>query len=263
MVLSRSGSIFSDFTRQVQYFDREKYTIVAWDPPGSGYSRPPDKDVSQRMYYRDAECAISFMKVTRFLVVVVVVVFVFALNNVLFFLCIGAANRKIHVIGLLRRRHDSAHHGVQRHGSRGKNRGLGRSILLHRRRHKVLRKTARHRPVAEGHTAEKRRHVRQRVLDEDLDRSVGHVQIYVRYEQFRHLSGSAAVDQRAHYDFARHPRPADFQGTARVHARKHQNRVTVSICKSFGNISTRGAESINQWLGRGAVPPVLNGEWVS
>lgn len=60
-----SGSIFTDFKPQIETLNRDKYTIVAWDPPGYGFSRPPDRDFSPGFFYRDAECAISLMKVFK------------------------------------------------------------------------------------------------------------------------------------------------------------------------------------------------------
>ncbi|XP_050429696.1 valacyclovir hydrolase-like isoform X2 [Adelges cooleyi] len=56
------GSIFTDFKPQVENLDYEKYTIVAWDPPGYGLSRPPDRDFSSGFFYRDAEYAVMLMK---------------------------------------------------------------------------------------------------------------------------------------------------------------------------------------------------------
>lgn len=60
------GSIFTDFKPQIETLNREKYTIVAWDPPGYGFSRPPNRDFSPGFFYRDADCAISLMKVITF-----------------------------------------------------------------------------------------------------------------------------------------------------------------------------------------------------
>ncbi|CAI6343250.1 unnamed protein product [Macrosiphum euphorbiae] len=56
------GSIFTDFKPQIETLNREKYTIVAWDPPGYGFSRPPERDFSPGFFYRDADYAISLMK---------------------------------------------------------------------------------------------------------------------------------------------------------------------------------------------------------
>ncbi|XP_060849607.1 valacyclovir hydrolase-like [Rhopalosiphum padi] len=56
------GSIFTDFKPQIETLNREKYTIVAWDPPGYGFSRPPDRNFSPGFFYHDADYAISLMK---------------------------------------------------------------------------------------------------------------------------------------------------------------------------------------------------------
>lgn len=34
-----------------------------WDPPGYGFSRPPNRDYSSGFFYRDAEYAVSLMDV--------------------------------------------------------------------------------------------------------------------------------------------------------------------------------------------------------
>lgn len=57
------GSIWTDFTPQVEGFNREKFTLVAWDPPGYGKSRPPDKQFTEDFYEKDADYAYEFMKV--------------------------------------------------------------------------------------------------------------------------------------------------------------------------------------------------------
>ncbi|XP_025411962.1 valacyclovir hydrolase [Sipha flava] len=60
------GSIFTDFKPQIETLNRDKYTIVVWDPPGYGHSRPPDRDFSPGFFYRDANYAISLMKELQF-----------------------------------------------------------------------------------------------------------------------------------------------------------------------------------------------------
>ncbi|XP_049871065.1 valacyclovir hydrolase isoform X2 [Pectinophora gossypiella] len=56
------GSIWTDFKPQVEGIDREKFTVVAWDPPGYGKSRPPLRDFPPELYERDADYAYEFMK---------------------------------------------------------------------------------------------------------------------------------------------------------------------------------------------------------
>ncbi|XP_066254415.1 valacyclovir hydrolase [Euwallacea similis] len=56
------GSIWSDFKPQIEGLDKNHFTIIAWDPPGYGLSRPPNRKFDQRFYDRDADCAYHFMK---------------------------------------------------------------------------------------------------------------------------------------------------------------------------------------------------------
>ncbi|XP_028169097.1 valacyclovir hydrolase [Ostrinia furnacalis] len=56
------GSIWTDFRPQVEGFDRAQFTLVAWDPPGYGKSRPPERDFPTDFYEKDAEYAHEFMK---------------------------------------------------------------------------------------------------------------------------------------------------------------------------------------------------------
>ncbi|XP_057335984.1 valacyclovir hydrolase-like [Microplitis mediator] len=55
------GSIWTDFKPQIESLDKTKFTIVAWDPPGYGKSRPPERDYSGDFGQRDAECAYELM----------------------------------------------------------------------------------------------------------------------------------------------------------------------------------------------------------
>jgi len=59
------GSIYTDFAPQIETLNRAKYTIVVWDPPGYGFSRPPDRDFSPGFFHRDADYAVSLMKVIQ------------------------------------------------------------------------------------------------------------------------------------------------------------------------------------------------------
>lgn len=56
------GTIWTDFKPQVEGLDKEKFTIVAWDPPGYGKSRPPEKDYNTNLYEKDADAAYEFMQ---------------------------------------------------------------------------------------------------------------------------------------------------------------------------------------------------------
>ncbi|EZA57346.1 valacyclovir hydrolase [Ooceraea biroi] len=51
------------FRSQIEQLDRENFTIVAWEPPGYGKSRPPDnKTFPDNFHQRDAAWAHSLMK---------------------------------------------------------------------------------------------------------------------------------------------------------------------------------------------------------
>ncbi|XP_050058808.1 valacyclovir hydrolase-like [Aphis gossypii] len=52
----------TNFEPLIENFDRKKYTIYIWDPPGYGLSRPPNRDFSPGFLYRDADCAIALME---------------------------------------------------------------------------------------------------------------------------------------------------------------------------------------------------------
>ncbi|KAJ0177963.1 hypothetical protein K1T71_006836 [Dendrolimus kikuchii] len=56
------GTIWTDFKPQVEGIDKEKFTLVAWDPPGYGKSRPPQKKFTTDFYERDADTAYTFMQ---------------------------------------------------------------------------------------------------------------------------------------------------------------------------------------------------------
>lgn len=57
------GSIWTDFKPQIEGLDHGKFTVVTWDPPGYGKSRPPDKEFEADFYEKDAHIAQDFMKV--------------------------------------------------------------------------------------------------------------------------------------------------------------------------------------------------------
>ncbi|XP_076629373.1 serine hydrolase BPHL-like [Colletes latitarsis] len=58
-----AGSIWTDFKPQIEGLSKEKFTIVAWDPPGYGKSRPPDRTFPDDFFERDAAWARNLMKV--------------------------------------------------------------------------------------------------------------------------------------------------------------------------------------------------------
>ncbi|CAL8105430.1 unnamed protein product [Orchesella dallaii] len=58
------GFIEADFGPLLEKFDPSKYTVIVWDPPGYGKSRPPHRDFSigAEMYEKDADCAATLME---------------------------------------------------------------------------------------------------------------------------------------------------------------------------------------------------------
>lgn len=61
-----AGSNWTDFKPQIEGLDREKFTIVAWDPAGYGKSRPPDRTFPDDFFKRDATDARNLMKLLGF-----------------------------------------------------------------------------------------------------------------------------------------------------------------------------------------------------
>ncbi|KMQ98061.1 tubulin beta-1 chain [Lasius niger] len=57
-----SGTIWTDFKPQIENLNTDKLTIVAWDPPGYGKSRPPDRTFPDDFFQRDAAWAHSLMQ---------------------------------------------------------------------------------------------------------------------------------------------------------------------------------------------------------
>ncbi|OAD57074.1 Valacyclovir hydrolase [Eufriesea mexicana] len=56
------GTIWTDFKPQITGLDGQKFTIIAWDPPGYGKSRPPDRTFPDDFLQRDADWAYNLMK---------------------------------------------------------------------------------------------------------------------------------------------------------------------------------------------------------
>lgn len=57
------GTIWTESRPQIEGFNQDKFTLVVWDPPGYGKSRPPEKDFTADLYEKDADMAYEFMKV--------------------------------------------------------------------------------------------------------------------------------------------------------------------------------------------------------
>lgn len=59
------GSAWTDFKPQLEQLDKKQFTLVAWDPPGYGFSRPPDRDFLGDFLHRDADIALKLMKALK------------------------------------------------------------------------------------------------------------------------------------------------------------------------------------------------------
>ncbi|XP_058790154.1 valacyclovir hydrolase-like [Phymastichus coffea] len=60
------GTIWTDFKPQIDNLNKEKLTIIAWDPPGYGKSKPPNRTFPKNFHRRDATWACNFMKTLGF-----------------------------------------------------------------------------------------------------------------------------------------------------------------------------------------------------
>ncbi|GAB1861773.1 Valacyclovir hydrolase [Camponotus japonicus] len=56
------GTIWTDFKPQIENLNTDKLTIVAWDPPGYGKSRPPDRTFPDNFFQRDASWGHNLMQ---------------------------------------------------------------------------------------------------------------------------------------------------------------------------------------------------------
>ncbi|XP_043264348.1 valacyclovir hydrolase-like [Colletes gigas] len=56
------GTIWMNYRPQIEGLSKEKFTIIAWDPPGYGKSRPPDRTFPLNFFHRDAAWARDLMK---------------------------------------------------------------------------------------------------------------------------------------------------------------------------------------------------------
>lgn len=60
------GSTKTDFAPQLKSLNKERFTVVGWDPRGYGQSRPPDRDFPPDFFERDAKDAVDLMKALGF-----------------------------------------------------------------------------------------------------------------------------------------------------------------------------------------------------
>lgn len=60
------GSTRTDFGPQLKSLNKDRFTVVGWDPRGYGQSRPPDRDFPLDFFERDAKDAVDLMKALGF-----------------------------------------------------------------------------------------------------------------------------------------------------------------------------------------------------
>ncbi|XP_063357404.1 valacyclovir hydrolase [Pelmatolapia mariae] len=60
------GSTKTDFGPQLKSLNKERFTVVGWDPRGYGQSRPADRDFPPDFFERDAKDAVDLMKTLGF-----------------------------------------------------------------------------------------------------------------------------------------------------------------------------------------------------
>merc|ERR1711936_821862 len=59
------GSALTDFKPQLEGLDGDKLTVIGWDPPGYGKSRPPGRSW-QDFFREDARLAVGTMRALGF-----------------------------------------------------------------------------------------------------------------------------------------------------------------------------------------------------
>ncbi|CAH2240635.1 jg14230 [Pararge aegeria aegeria] len=57
------GTIWTNYKPQIEGFDRSKFTLVVWDPPGFGKSYPPEREFTSDSYGNDADTGYELMKI--------------------------------------------------------------------------------------------------------------------------------------------------------------------------------------------------------
>ena len=63
MIPGALGTIRSHYQYQINGFNREKFSLVIFDPQGYGKSVPPERILTKKGYQRDANIAYELMKV--------------------------------------------------------------------------------------------------------------------------------------------------------------------------------------------------------
>ncbi|CAH2240636.1 jg14231 [Pararge aegeria aegeria] len=57
------GTIWTNYKPQIKGFDRSKFTLVVWDPPGFGKSYPPEREFTSESFENDADTGYELMKI--------------------------------------------------------------------------------------------------------------------------------------------------------------------------------------------------------
>lgn len=63
LVLYFTGTIWTDFSPQIVGFNPDEFSMIVWDPPGYGNSRPPERDFTPGYLERDADLIVKLLKV--------------------------------------------------------------------------------------------------------------------------------------------------------------------------------------------------------
>ena len=63
MIPGALGSIRTHFQYQINGFNKEKFTLVIFDPQGYGKSVPPERILTKDIYQMDGDTAYELMKV--------------------------------------------------------------------------------------------------------------------------------------------------------------------------------------------------------
>ena len=58
-----SGSSITDFMPQLRNFNKDMFSLIAWDPPGYGKSYPPSREWVDNFLHEDAKIAARLMEV--------------------------------------------------------------------------------------------------------------------------------------------------------------------------------------------------------
>ncbi|KAI1304596.1 Valacyclovir hydrolase [Halotydeus destructor] len=59
-----TGTTRSDLSPLLEGMDRSRFTLIAWDPPGYGFSKPPERnyELGAKLFEHDADMAVQLMR---------------------------------------------------------------------------------------------------------------------------------------------------------------------------------------------------------